>query len=75
MAWRLQRRVRMGAAWGVAGVALAWLAAGTVGEERPTSRGGTRHASPAVTASVYADVLEANREGLGAKLAQAGFGA
>ena len=34
-----------------------------------------RHASPAVTASVYADVLEANRESLGAKLAQAGFGA
>ena len=34
-----------------------------------------RHASPAVTASVYADVLEANRETLGAKLAQAGFGA
>ena len=34
-----------------------------------------RHASPAVTASVYADVLEAKRERLGAKLAQAGFGA
>ena len=34
-----------------------------------------RHASPAVTASVYADVLEANRETLGAKLARAGFGA
>ena len=32
------------------------------------------HASPAVTASVYADVLEANRESLGAKLAQTGFG-
>ena len=34
-----------------------------------------RHASPAVTASVYADVLEAKRDALGAKLAQAGFGA
>ncbi len=34
-----------------------------------------RHASPAVTASLYADVLEANRETLGAKLALAGFGA
>jgi integrase len=34
-----------------------------------------RHASPAVTAAVYADVLEANRDTLGAKLAQAGFGA
>jgi integrase len=33
-----------------------------------------RHASPAVTAAVYADVLEANRETLGAKLARAGFG-
>jgi hypothetical protein len=33
------------------------------------------HASPAVTASVYADVLESNRETLGAKLALAGFGA
>ena len=31
--------------------------------------------SPAVTASVYADVLESNRETLGAKLVQAGFGA
>ena len=31
--------------------------------------------SPAVTASVYADVLEANSERLGAKLARAGFGA
>jgi integrase len=34
-----------------------------------------RHASPAVTATVYADVLEAKRDSLGAKLAQAGFGA
>ena len=34
-----------------------------------------RHASPAVTASVYADVLETQRDSLGAKLAQAGFGA
>ena len=34
-----------------------------------------RHASPAVTASVYADVLEAKRDALGAKLAQTGFGA
>jgi integrase len=34
-----------------------------------------RHASPAVTATVYADVLESKRETLGAKLAQAGFGA
>jgi hypothetical protein len=34
-----------------------------------------RHASAAVTATVYADVLEAKRETLGAKLAQAGFGA
>ena len=34
-----------------------------------------RHASPAVTASVYADVLEAKRDTLGAKLALAGFGA
>ncbi len=33
-----------------------------------------RHASPAVTASVYADVLETNRESLGAKLVHAGFG-
>jgi integrase len=34
-----------------------------------------RHASPAVTATVYADVLETKRETLAAKLAQAGFGA
>ncbi len=34
-----------------------------------------RHASPADTASVCADVLETQRESLGAKLAQAGFGA
>lgn len=34
-----------------------------------------RHASPAVTATVYADVLETKRDALGAKLAQAGFGA
>jgi integrase len=34
-----------------------------------------RHASPAVTGSVYADVLEAKRESLGAKFAQTGFGA
>jgi integrase len=34
-----------------------------------------RHASPAVTASVYADVLETKRDALGAKLARAGFGA
>jgi integrase len=34
-----------------------------------------RHATPAVTATVYADVLEAKRDSLGAKLAQAGFGA
>jgi integrase len=33
-----------------------------------------RHATPAVTATVYADVLEAKRETLGAKLADAGFG-
>ena len=33
-----------------------------------------RHASPAVTATVYADVLEAKRDTLGAKLAQAGYG-
>ena len=32
-----------------------------------------RHASPAVTASVYADVLEAKRETLGAKLEASGF--
>lgn len=34
-----------------------------------------RHATPAVTATVYADVLEAKRGDLGAKLAKAGFGA
>ena len=34
-----------------------------------------RHASPAVTASVYADVLETKREALSTKLAQARFGA
>jgi integrase len=34
-----------------------------------------RHASPAVTASVYADVLETKREALSGKLAAAGFGA
>lgn len=34
-----------------------------------------RHATPAVTASVYADVLEEKRDRLGAKLARAGFGA
>ena len=34
-----------------------------------------RHASPAVTATVYADVLEAKRDTLGAKLALTGFGA
>jgi integrase len=33
-----------------------------------------RHATPAVTATVYADVLEAKRGDLGAKLAKAGFG-
>ena len=32
------------------------------------------HASPEVTATVYADVLEAKRDTLGTKLAAAGFG-
>jgi integrase len=34
-----------------------------------------RHASPAVTATVYADVLESKRNALAVKLARAGFGA